>query len=172
MFSKADIEKYFNAEKQESLLFLVIGIAAIITSVIFFFALKKDIYKGAAIPLLLIGLIQIIVGYTVYRRSDADRVRMVYAYDMSPGDIKNKEIPRMKKVNRSFVIYRWIQIVLATAGIVLLFVFKNDTDKSFWFGLGITLLLQSLVMLGCDYFAEKRALLYTGGLENFVTGNK
>lgn len=168
MFSKADIEKYFNAEKQESLLFLIIGIAAIITAIIFFFVLKKDIFKGAALPLLLIGIIQTVVGYAVYARSDSDRVRIVYAYDMSPGDLKQKEIPRMKTVNRNFVIYRWTEIALAIAGIVCILLFKNNIDKSFWYGLGITLLLQSLIMLAADYFAEKRALQYTKGLESFI----
>ncbi len=57
MFTKADIEKYFTGEKQESLLFLFIGIAGIIAAIVFFFFLKTSFYKGAAIPLLLIGLI-------------------------------------------------------------------------------------------------------------------
>jgi hypothetical protein len=37
MFSKADIEKYFNAEKSESGLFMTIGIAGIVIAIIFFF---------------------------------------------------------------------------------------------------------------------------------------
>lgn len=35
MFTKTDIEKYFNAEKSESLLFIVIGIVSIITAINF-----------------------------------------------------------------------------------------------------------------------------------------
>ncbi len=50
MFTKADIEKYFNAEKAESLLFLGIGIAGIIVAVLFLFVLKTQFYKGAAVP--------------------------------------------------------------------------------------------------------------------------
>ena len=169
MFTKVDIEKYFNAEKQESLLFLVLGIAALITATIFFFVLKKDICKGAAIPLLLIGLIQIVVGYSVYKKSDSDRIRVVYAYDMNPDEIKQKEIPRMQVVNRNFIIYRWVEIVFGIAAIVCIYLFKGNADKSFWFGLGIALLLQSLIMLGADYFAERRALIYTKDLERFVS---
>ena len=60
-----------------------------------FFFLKSNFYKGAAIPFVLIGLLLGIVGYTVYNRSDADRTRNVYAYDMNPSQLKNKELMRV-----------------------------------------------------------------------------
>ncbi|MBP9099066.1 MAG: hypothetical protein KBF74_09645, partial [Ferruginibacter sp.] len=70
MFTKSDIEKYFTAEKSESLLFVIIGFTAIIAAVVFFFFLKTNFYKGLSVPLLLIAFIQISVGFTVYKRSD------------------------------------------------------------------------------------------------------
>jgi hypothetical protein len=165
MFTKTDIEKYFTAEKQESLLFLIIGIAAIVTAFGFYFFLKTNFWKGAAIPLLLIGIIQVVVGATVYRRSDGDRIRNVYAYDMNPAELQTKELPRMKAVNKSFVVYRYIQITLLLAGLALLLYFRGNPPKSFWYGLGITLAIQSALMLGADYFAEKRAKIYTRLIE-------
>jgi Mg2+/citrate symporter len=169
MFSKADIEKYFVAEKQESILFIVIGIIAIAAAVAFYFFIKSSFFKGAAIPLVLIGLIQVIVGYTVYSRSDEDRIRNVYAYDMNPGSLKQDEIPRMEKVNRNFVIYRWVEIALLAAGVILILVHgRNPGGTSFWYGFGIALALQSFLMLGADYFAEKRALQYHKGLMEFT----
>lgn len=51
MFTKADIEKYFIAEKSESMLFLVFGLIAISLSIFFFSYLKTNFYKGAAVPL-------------------------------------------------------------------------------------------------------------------------
>ena len=62
MLTKADIEKYFMAEKHESLLFLVVGLAAILLALIFYFSIKTPIYRGAAIPLIIFGLIQAIAG--------------------------------------------------------------------------------------------------------------
>src|SRR5882672_3895210 len=172
MLTKADIEKYFLAEKHESLIFLAVGIVAILLSLIFYSYLKTNFYKGAAIPLLAIGLIQAVVGYTVYARSDEQRVSNVYAYDMDPGKLKEQELPRMKTVNKSFVIYRWIEIVLLLAGIVLIFLYRANPDKAFWFGLGLTLAIQATLMLPADYFAEKRAKIYSGQLENFINSNK
>jgi hypothetical protein len=166
MFSKPDIEKYFIAEKQESFLFLVIGAIALILAIAFFFFLKTNFYKGAAIPLVLTGLIQLAVGYTVYKRSDGDRVRNVYAYDMNPGQLKNEELPRMKTVNKNFVIYRWVEIACILGGAVLIFYCKTNPDKAFWYGLGMTLVIQATLMLGADYFAEKRAIQYSKGIDS------
>ena len=41
MFSKNDIERYFNAEKQESLVFCIIGMGAVILSIVFLFIFKE-----------------------------------------------------------------------------------------------------------------------------------
>ena len=102
MFTKADIERYFNAEKNESLLFIIIGLTAILLAFVFFFYLKTNWHKGFAIPLLIVGMLHFVAGYTVYMRSDEDRKRNVYAYDMNPDELRNKEIPRMEKVNKKF----------------------------------------------------------------------
>jgi len=169
MLTKAEIEKYFAAEKSESLLFLVIGIIAILLAVTFFFFLKTSFYKGAAVPLLAIGIIQAIVGYTVYARSDDDRIRNVYSFDMDPSRIKNEELPRMEKVVRNFVLYRWVEIVLAIAGIVMIVRYRSQPDSSFLFGLGVTLAIQAVLMLGADYFAEKRAVGYTKQIVEWKT---
>ena len=106
MLTKSDIEKYFIAEKQESLLFLIIGIIAIICAIVFILFLKNNFWRGAAVPLIIVGLIQCIVGFTVYNRSDKDRASNVYAFDMNPQQLKQKELPRMKAVNKNFVFYK------------------------------------------------------------------
>ncbi|UEG51012.1 hypothetical protein LK994_05930 [Ferruginibacter lapsinanis] len=168
MFSKADIEKYFLAEKNESLLFIIIGIVAIVAACIFFFYLKTNWYKGAAIPFLIVGIMHLVVGYTVYKRSDGDRQRNVYAYDLNPGELKTKELPRMGTIYKNFVVYRYIEIGLLLIGLLLFFYFKNNLDKTFWVGLGIALAIEAAVSLSADYFAEKRAKVYTKGLIEFV----
>lgn len=168
MLTKTDIEKYFMAEKQLGLIFFIIGIIAIVIAVVFFLALRTNFYKGAAIPLLLVGLIELIIGFAVFKRSDADRIRNVYAYDMNPGELKEKELPRMQKTNKSFTVYKSVEILLVMAALVLIVVFRGKPDKAFWFGLGIALGIQALLMLGAGYFAEKRAKEYTTKLQAFT----
>jgi hypothetical protein len=167
MLTKADIEKYFIAEKHESLLFLVVGLAAVLLSLIFCFGVKTHMGRGAAIPLLLFGLIQAVAGYSVYQRSDDQRINQVYAYDMNPGQLKIQELARMGKVNRNFNIYRRIEVGALAAGILLILIFRNDPSKYFWVGLGIALSIMALELFTADFIAAKRALVYTGLLERF-----
>jgi drug/metabolite transporter (DMT)-like permease len=168
MLTKADIEKYFTAEKSESLLFIIMGIIAITLAILFFFVFKTNMHKGAAIPFLLVGFIHLVVGYTVYKRSDADRIRNVYALDMNPSKFKTDELPRMQVVNKNFVAYRYTEIALAIVGFVLIFLFRGNADKQFWFGLGWALAIEALVSLGADYFAEQRATLYTNQIVELI----
>jgi hypothetical protein len=167
MLTKTDIEKYFIAEKQESLVFLVIGILAIAVSLIFYLMVKTQLYRGAAIPLLALGLIQAVAGYTVYVRSDDQRVSQVYAYDMNPDQLKTVELTRMRKVKTSFQIYRWIEIGAFIAGIILIILFRNPAGNMFWTGLGITLTIMAAELFVADFIAEKRAVYYTQQLEAF-----
>jgi hypothetical protein len=135
MLTKTDIEKYFIAEKQESLVFLVIGIIAVLLALIFYFVAKTQICRGAALPLLILGLIQAVAGYTVYVRSDDQRVSQVYAYDMNPDQLKTIELTRMRKVKTNFGIYRWIEIALSLRA-SLIILFRNQAEKcSGWNGI-------------------------------------
>lgn len=175
MLTKFDIEKYFIAEKQESLLFLIIGTTSILLSVILIGFFKNNFWRGAALPLLIIGILQFVVGFTVYKRSDTDRVNMVYALDMNPEKLQKEELPRMKVVNRNFVTYRWIEIILAFLGVIVTIKYKSNltyqnswNGNAFYYGIGIFLTVQSLLMLGADYFAEKRGLIYENQLSSFA----
>lgn len=168
MLTRADIEKYFNAEKEESRVFITIGITAVILALIYLLFLKTRFYNGAAIPLLWVGFLLAVVGYTVLKRSDADRIRNVYAFDMNPAELKEKELPRMKKVMRNFVLYRWLGILLLLAGAALYIYFIRDFTSDFWRGFGLALAVMALIALMADYFAEKRGRVYTKGLEEFV----
>ncbi len=168
MFSKQDIEKYFLAEKQLGILFIVIGSVAILLALIFFVLLKTSFFKGAALPLLVVGLIQLTASITIYKKSDNDRIRNVYAYDMNPAQLKNEELPRMYKVIKNFAVIKWVETILIITGLVLIYYNRGNPEKAFWYGVGITLTMQVLVMLFADYAAERRAQQYTKGIESFI----
>ena len=114
------------------------------------------------------GLLHFVAGAVVYKRCDEDRKRNVYAYDMNPGELKDKEIPRMQKVNKNFVVYRYTEIALLLLGLGLFFYFRNYGDKTFWVGLGIALAIEAAISLGADFFAEKRAGIYTNGVQTYI----
>jgi len=169
MLTKEAIEKYFLAEKAESWVFMAIGISGILLAIIAFYFLKTSFYKGAAMPLLLIGLLLGIVGFTVYKRSDEDRIKNVYALSMNPGELKEKELPRMEVVMKNFVVYRYVEIAFSILGIALFFYFNNNQAQSFWKGVGIALAIMALLALTADFFAEKRGHVYLDRLKDFTS---
>ncbi|MFM9984145.1 MAG: hypothetical protein ACKVOK_02885 [Flavobacteriales bacterium] len=168
MFNKSDIEKYFLAEKQESLVFVSIGVLAILAAIYFLFIHQSAFGKGVSIPLLLIATIQLTVGITVYRRSDQQRIDNVYCYDLDPAKLRQEEVPRMIIVMKNFAVIRWVEIALLIAGLALLLAFRSDVSNTFWFGIGVGLAIQAALMLGADFFAERRGQVYLDGLRSFL----
>jgi hypothetical protein len=151
------VEKYFGAEKAESLLFVLVGLVAISLAVYFFAKLKQPFYNGIAYPLIAIALIQITVGGSVYLRSSKDIARVNQMIQIDKTRVEAEEIPRMKIVMKNFVLYRWIEIVLVLIGLALLFYFESAT---MWKGVGLGLAIQSALMLLLDFFAESRGREY------------
>lgn len=174
MFQQKDLSfiyKYFIAEKQESLLFLIVGIIAILLAIAFWFFIKTNtaFFKGAAIPLIAIGLIQCIVGYTVYSRTDKQKSNIAYNIGMDPVSyVKQTELPRMQSVMTNFVVYRRVEITFMFTGLILIFLFRSNPDRSFWYGFGVALALQAIIMLGADHFAEKRGKVYITALQKLI----
>lgn len=168
MFTKADAEAYFNGEKQESILFVVIGVMAIVAALLLFFYFKQAWGRGAAWPLLIIGLMECVVGFTVYSRSDDQRKDIVYKMDLNPDALQQAELPRMQKVMDNFVIYRYTEIALLVGGLAAFLFLRNQPGRQWWMGLAAGFALQAALMLLADGFAERRGSRYLEGLQQFL----
>ena len=156
------IKNYFNAEKAESLLFIGFGLLAILISIYCFFILKDNFWKGLAIPLVLFSLVQIAIGIIIYTRSPKDSMRVEYILKNEPQKIQSEEIPRMEKVVKNFVYYRYFEISMILLGVVLMFSLSN---YGFWKGFGLGLFIQCALLLSLDFFAEKRGHTYLQHLQ-------
>jgi hypothetical protein len=159
------IIKYFNAEKAESLLFIGFGVFAILLSVYFLFFIKEIFWKGLAIPLLFFSIIQIVIGATIYTRSPKDNLRVETILKYEPGKIQSEEIPRIEKVMKNFVYYRYFEITMIFLGIILMYALS---DYGFWKGFGLGLFIQCAVLLSLDFFAERRGYIYIQYLKELV----
>ena len=159
------IIKYFNGEKSESYVFIIIGLFAFALALYFIFVLKSSFWKGVAIPFLIVALLEFIVGYTIVNRSSKDIVRVETFIKNQTQNIKTDEIPRMDKVLSNFVIYRYVEIALIVLGIVLMYSSMNDT---FWRGIGLGLFIQASIVLSLDFFAERRGQIYMEYLKEIV----
>jgi multidrug transporter EmrE-like cation transporter len=158
------ITKYFNAEKAESVLFVLVGVVTILLSVYFLLKVKQPLYNGIAYSFIAIALIQLTVGGSVYFRSPKDIVRVNNIVQADKSRIQTEEIPRMKTVMKNFVLYRWIEIALIVIGLLMFLFLEPQTLAK---GIGLGLFIQSSFMLLLDYFAESRGKTYLAFLENF-----
>lgn len=151
------LENYFRAEKSESLLFMLVGIAAIAFSVYAFLRLQQSFYTGIAIPVLLVGLIQVVVGSTVYFRTEKQIADTIQQIKSDPEKAKQDELLRMQVVMNNFTVYKWIEIAFVISGIFLILFFRQ---KELLLGIGLGLLIQGAIMLSLDIFAERRGEKY------------
>ncbi len=158
------IETYFIEERIESLFFIIIGVIAILLAGVFLGIIKYSFFKGMAIPLLLIGIIQLTIGTTIYMRSPEDKYRVTQMLINERSQIKTEELPRMEKVMQNFTIYKWIEITLII-GAIILFVTFYSSPQTFWKGLALGLLIQTSIVLSLDLIAEKRGQIYIEKLQ-------
>ena len=159
------VVKYFNGEKAESYIFILLGVIAFAMALYFFFALKTSFWKGVSVPFIIVALLEFVVGYTIVTRSPKDIARVETYLQQAPKNIKTIEIPRMEKVLSNFVEYRYVEIALILLGIVLMYSSMQDT---FWRGLGLGLFMQASIVLCLDFFAERRGHIYVLYLQELI----
>lgn len=146
---------YFSGEKRESLLFLMVGGAAIAISV--YFWMTENPQRAMGYPLVAVALIQLLVGWTIWSRTDRQAKDLHTLLAKNPGAYVGAEVPRMVKVRKSFQIYKWIEILLLTAGAVGMLVWR---ERPTLHAVALGLALQSSLMLVFDLVAERRADIY------------
>ena len=159
------IEKYFYAEKYESVIFVLVGVAAIAMATYFFVKVKQPFYNGMAYPLVAVALIQIVVGSAIYFRSPKDISRVNEIVQTDKTRIQTEEIPRMQAVMKNFEIYRWVEIALLALGLIMFFYFQ---PMAIWKGVGLGLSIQAGFMLLLDFFAESRGAVYLEYLRTLI----
>jgi hypothetical protein len=107
--------------------------------------------------LVLIALIQLGVGGSVYFRTDTQVAELSAQMSAEPAAYKAAELARMDKVSKNFEIYKVIEIVLLAAGIVMAYALRRS---EVFYGVAVGLIMQASVMLVLDLFAERRADTY------------
>jgi len=145
--------RYFVAEKRESALFVLVGLAAIALSV----WLWRTPHRGMVYPLVAVALIQIAVGGGVYLRTDAQIAALSARYQRDADGFRAAEITRMNAVMGNFRLYKSVEIALLVVGIALSFVLGRREP---WLSLAAGLIIQSAIMLTLDLFAEQRGASY------------
>ena len=159
-----EMTEYFAGEKQESLLFIAVGLMAIGVAVWLWSHGHR--LKYMAIPLVVIALMQLVVGATVYLRTDSQVQNLVAQSQSAPAQCKQEEMSRMQTVMKNFTVYKTIEMVLLLVGVGLIgFLQRFDVAA----GLGAGLVLQAAFTLALDLFAEARGQDYLAALNGWLT---
>ncbi len=157
------IQTYFQAEKYGGFWSMAIGIVACSVGGGIMLSAGAPFYTGLAIPLVVIGIVQIMVGARVARRSDLQADDLVKLYRDSPAEFRRLEGSRMQNVLRNFVRFKWAEVAFIVLGLAIILVNK---DLNFTKGLGVGLFAQGAIMLFFDFFAEKRGKAYAEFVQN------
>ncbi|MEO7852938.1 MAG: hypothetical protein ABIR94_11900 [Rubrivivax sp.] len=155
MNTPAFIADYFAAEKLEALLFIAVGVGAIAWAG--WLLRRRSPLRGMAGPLVAVALIQLVVGASVYLRTEGQVDALARQLQEQPAAFQADEGARMKTVINSLERYKQIEIGLLALGMALVVLLRN---RAFWFAFGLGLVLQSGLMLALDFFAEARAREY------------
>lgn len=158
--------RYFHAERRAGALFVLIGAAALALAL--WFALGEQPLRAARWPLAAIGLGQVLVGATVSLRTEGRIARLLGRLNSDAKAYRAMEAPRMKSVMRSFQVLRWTEIALAALGFAL--VTFGDRWAPWAAGAGWGLLVQSIVTLALDTFAERRGADYLDAIRRNLGG--
>ena len=149
------MNSYFSAEKQESIIFMAVGLVVITLSI--WLWMNDHRLKSMAYPLVIIGLMQLVVGSTVYLRTDLQASTLTTQLQENPESFQRDEISRMQTVMKNFSIYKMIEMLLLITGLAMIaFWQRNDIAA----GIGIGLILQAAITLVLDIFAETRGADY------------
>lgn len=165
---QAAMVAYFSAEKQESLLFVLVGVAAIAASA--FLLARRHRLRAMAYPLIAVALIQIAVGGSVYLRTDAQVATLQAQLVLAPAAYRAEELARMDKVSAGFRLYKGIEIALIAAGAVM--IAAGVRRRQALVAAGIGLVLQASIMLVLDLFAERRAEQYIEAIRQLPAPGK
>jgi hypothetical protein len=153
------ITTYFSAEKTESLFFAAAGLTAIALSS--WLMLTGATWRGLAIPLIAVGLIQVGVGASVFLRTDRQVAGLVAQLETGAPALKAAEVPRMEAVMRNFTVFKGIELLVLLAGLTLTMALRRN-ELAYFAGVGCV--AQGALMLVLDLLAEHRGQVYLDAL--------
>lgn len=157
------IVSYFSGEKSGAAVLVLIGLCALSAGAAL--VLRGGGYRGAALPILLVALVELGVGIGVYARTDRQVAGILAGTEQAPQDTARAELSRMSAVMRTFEIIKIVELVIIGAGVVLVYALRRN---DFAFAAGIGCIAQGATMLLFDLIAERRAEPYVAALRTLT----
>ncbi|HMJ56046.1 MAG TPA: hypothetical protein VK540_28455 [Polyangiaceae bacterium] len=149
------LPSYFHAEKQESAVFVAMGLAAIAAAIRIW--QRHPRFRTIAYPLVAIAVIQLVVGGAVFARTESQVAALVEQRRADPAAFRAAEGARMAQVMENFQIYKAIEIAMLIGGVGLVILCRKRPALA---AIGLGCMLQGGAMLAFDLFAETRGRTY------------
>jgi hypothetical protein len=159
------MEDYFEGERAAGYVFLGAGVLSLGTSA-FLFTRGDEMSRGAAFPVAAFGAIDAAVGLVLLVRTSAHIAQRRRSIANDPTSFQRAERARMAGVLRQFTWLEGFEIAFAVTGLGLATYGELDR-KPLVTGIGAGLTVQSLVLLGLDFLADRRAARYVDALRDF-----
>lgn len=160
------MKEYFAGEMSESYVWSGLGLAGVAAAVPLFVA-DDSIGRPASVPIFVLGLVQLALGIGLYVRTPGQVERLSAQLKSDPAGYAAAERKRMRGVNRGFSIYRPVELGILTVGLGLVAgggLGRSDTA----IGVGLGLIVESLLFLVLDHYADDRGAWYEAVLRDFV----
>jgi hypothetical protein len=146
-----EMTDYFVGEKQESVLFVLAALMALGLAI--WLWTQGHRLRWMALPLVVVALMQLVVGVTIFARTDAQLAKLSTQLVSAPAEFKQAETERMQTVMANFKLYKSVELALLVLGACLIAFFSKWDAAT---GIGIGLVLQASFTLALDLFAEAR----------------
>ena len=162
----AQMRDYFAGEFAESYAWAGLGLAGLAASIPLFVQ-DGSVGRPASVPIFCFSLVQLALGIGLYVRTPGQVERLSKQLAADPEAYAAAERKRMAGVNRGFQIYRPVELGILAIGLGLVAgggVGRSDTV----IGVGLGLILESLLFLALDHYADERGAHYEKSLLDFL----
>jgi len=156
------LQTYFAGEKSEAVLIMLAGAACLAGALLLWFWVREPFAKGLAAALLIVATLGLVVGGSVYFRTDAQVRDLTELRRTDSVRFAAQEDPRIRQVVRSFGWYRIGYAIAVLAALVLVFALGRPWHH----GMAVGLLLLAALGFTIDFYAERRAVAYVEALES------
>ncbi len=158
------IQKFYNAQKAQSLLFFILGSLATVLAICLLITDSSRVFFGFAIPFFCFGITQIILGFKTYIKTNSERQFVMLAAKENTQQIITIEIPRINKILTDYNRKNYFFLGLNALSIVLFTIFSNTPMVK---GIGLALFVQSLIHISSLYFENNRSQIYFKWLNDY-----
>lgn len=148
---------YLGWEKTTSTLFIAVGLLGIAAAYVCWQKSGSEIFRWSMYPLAIFASLSLIVGCTIFFRTDAQLASLLALAQSDPSAFFQQELARMSKVNNNWATYKWIELLVIVPSLLILMAF---VDKPAWFGLAVATLLVVVPLLVLDVIGERNGLWY------------